>query len=74
MERGRDLKKDERNKVQRVVNIESAALCLCTAYLRLFVWLELGPLHDEEAGEDVHKDPLHPRGHPVGLRGPEVNV
>ena len=43
-------------------------------FLRFFVGLKLWALHDEEAGEDVDEDPLHPRGHPVGLRGPEVNV
>ncbi len=42
--------------------------------LRLLIRLELGTLHDEQPGQDVNKDPLHPGRHLVGLWRPEVNV
>ena len=43
-------------------------------YSRVLVRLELGPLHDEQPGQDVDEDPLHPRRHLVRLRRPEVHV
>ena len=45
-----------------------------TSHSRVLVGLELRPLHDEQSGEDVDEDPLHPRRHLVRLRRPEVHV
>ena len=45
-----------------------------TWYSRVLVRLELWPLHDEQPGQDVDEDPLHPRRHLVRLRRPEVHV
>ena len=33
-----------------------------------------GPLHAEQAGQDVDEDPADPGGHGVGLWGPEVDI